>query len=181
MNGEEKNKKLANLLFSDVSSDISAIEKKYPERNLPKEAKITRFAPSPTGFVHIGGIFSALISERFAHKDGGIFFLRIEDTDKKREVAGGVDEIISAVSGFDIKYDEGPTPGGKEIGAYCPYFQSHRIKIYKTFAKKLLEDGLAYPCFCSDEELEKTRGEQEKEKIKPGYYGKWAKHRNFTF
>ena len=140
---------------------------------------MTRFAPSPTGFLHIGGIFTSLVSERTAHQSGGVFFLRLEDTDEKREEAGAEDLVLEGLKHFGIKYDEGITRGG-EIGSYGPYKQSERREIYATCVRHLLEKGLAYPCFCTSEELEASRKIQETEKVRTGYYGKWATCRNLS-
>lgn len=173
-----ENKEIAELLFPDVENSTEYYESKYPGRTLSKDSRVTRFGPSPTGFVHIGSLFAALVSERVAHQSNGIFYLRIEDTDKKREVNNGIKEITDALSKFSIKIDEGVTGEEKELGNYGPYKQSERKEVYQTFAKKLIVGGLAYPCFCSPEELEEARKAQEVKKIKPGYYGEWAKHRN---
>lgn len=173
--------KLAQLLFPDIDKAPEYYDEFYPKRNLPEGAKITRFAPSPTGFLHIGGLFAALISERMAHQSGGKFILRIEDTDKKREVENGVAKIIEGLKAFGIKIDEGYTDFDKEEGEYGPYKQSERAKIYQCFAKSLVEKGLAYPCFCSEETLAKIREEQEELKLLPGYHGKHALCRNLSF
>ena len=153
--------KLAELLFPHIDKTIEDYEAIYPQRDLGEEAKITRFAPSPTGFLHIGGLFAALISERIAHQSGGKFILRIEDTDKKREVDDGVSKIIEGLKSFGIQIDEGFVDFHKEEGDYGPYKQSQRAAIYQCFAKKLVEEGKAYPCFCSEETLAKIREEQE--------------------
>ena len=167
-------KKLANLLLPDVDSDISIYEKKYPERNINF---VTRFAPSPTGFIHIGSLYTAYISSVFAKKNNGIFYLRIEDTDQKRKVDNGIQNIISDLKNFDINIDESPIDGGK----YGPYIQSERKKIYLSYVKFLIEKGMAYPCFCTKEELDDVRSKQEKLKERTGYIGKWAKCRNLSF
>ncbi len=174
-------KKLSELLFPHIDKTIADYEVIYPKRNLGEEAKITRFAPSPTGFLHIGGLFASLISERIAHQSGGKFILRIEDTDKKREVDDGVSKIIEGLKAFGITIDEGFVDFDTESGDYGPYKQSERAAIYQCFAKKLVEDGMAYPCFCSEETLAKIREEQEAEKILPGYHGKHAYCRNLSF
>ena len=142
------NKKLAELLFSHIEKTPDDYEKMYPERDLPKGAKVTRFAPSPTGFLHIGGLFAAFVSERAARKSGGLFFLRIEDTDKKREVENGVTGIVEGLRNFGIQIDEGMMTETESIGNYGPYTQSMRKDIYQAYAKSLVEKGLAYPCFC---------------------------------
>ncbi|MBQ7499979.1 MAG: glutamate--tRNA ligase [Clostridia bacterium] len=166
--------KLAGLLFPDITKTPDDYEKMFPPRELPEGAKVTRFAPSPTGFVHFGSLFPSMVGERLAHQSGGIFYLRIEDTDSKREVKGAEADIINTYKIYDIIFDEGATADGGETGAYGPYRQSHRAEIYQTFAKKLVEEGKAYPCFCTEEELNAMRAEQEAEKITPGYFGKWA-------
>ncbi len=175
------NKKLAELLFGHITNTPEDIEKKYPRRNLPDSAKVTRFAPSPTGFLHIGGLFAAFVSERAARRSGGIFFLRIEDTDKKREVENGVTGIVKGLQAFGINIDEGMLTETESIGEYGPYTQSQRKDIYQVFAKALLEKGLAYPCFCTAEELDEIRKTQEQNKQNPGYYGSFAKCRDLTF
>lgn len=176
-----QNKQLADLLFPNIDKTPEYYESKYPERNLPQGAKVTRVAPSPTGFVHMGALFAAVIPERMAHQSGGVFFLRIEDTDKKREIEGGVSEIINSFEHYELKFDEGMTSETTEKGIYGPYKQSERKEIYQTFAKMLVEKGLAYPCFCSEEELNDIRAKQEGLKQNPGYYGQWAIHRNASF
>ncbi|OQB44533.1 MAG: Glutamate--tRNA ligase [Parcubacteria group bacterium ADurb.Bin159] len=153
------------------------IFKRYPKRKLPQGAMVTRIAPSPTGFMHIGSIYTALISERFAHQTNGVYFLRIEDTDKKREIKDAYKIIIESLDKFNLSPDEGEDINGKEKGNYGPYRQSKRKEIYKAFIKYLIEIGRAYPCFCTEEELEEMRREQEKLKVRTGYYGKWAKWR----
>jgi len=174
-------KKLASLLFGHIDRTVADYEQIYPKRNLGEEAKITRFAPSPTGFLHIGGLFASLISERIAHQSGGKFILRIEDTDKKREVDDGVSKIIEGLKAFGIMIDEGFVDFDTQSGDYGPYKQSERADIYQCFAKKLVEEGLAYPCFCSEETLAKIREEQEAEKILPGYHGKHAYCRKLSY
>lgn len=172
-------KDLANLIFPDAK-DISYYEEKYPERNLPEGAVVTRFAPSPTGFVHIGGLYQALVARTVAEKTGGVFFLRVEDTDQKREVENGVTGIVNSLKDFDMAPDEGMISDTEEIGNYGPYKQSLRKEIYQAYAKYLIEQGKAYPCFCTSEEVEEIRQKQESAKIRPGYYGVWAKCRNLT-
>lgn len=169
--------KLANLLFPDVTETPDDMEKRYPPRNLPEGAKVTRMAPSPTGFMHLGNLFGAITDERLAHQSGGIFMLRIEDTDKKREVEGGVETIISVFKKFGLNFDEGALADG-EIGNYGPYRQRQRADIYHVFAKKLVSEGKAYPCFCTEEELSAMREQQEAKGVNPGYYGEWAAWRN---
>ena len=177
----DQNKQLAELLFPHIDKNADYYENLYPQRNLPVGAKVTRFAPSPTGYLHTGALYAAMIPERMAHQSGGVFFLRIEDTDKKRELEGGVMEIISSLKSFDVVFDEGMTGENSEKGIYGPYKQSERKEIYQTFAKMLVEKGLAYPCFCSEEELNEIRAKQEELKQNPGYYGEWARHRNASF
>jgi glutamyl-tRNA synthetase len=170
--------KLAELLLPDTNVSTEEILDMYPKRSLPANAKVTRFAPSPTGFLHMGGLFAALISERLAHQSSGVFFLRIEDTDKKREIEGSITGIINSLNYFRISFDEGEIKPGKEIGEYGPYKQSERGHIYKAFVKELVKRGMAYPCFCSTEDLNGLRIRQKSEKQLTGYYGKWAKCRN---
>ena len=174
------NKDLAELLLPGVSSDIEYYEKKYPERNLKEGAVVTRFAPSPTGFVHMGSLFASFIEKKAANDSDGVFYLRIEDTDQKREVENGITGIINDLKNFDITIDEGMTSENTEIGNYGPYIQSQRKEIYQTYVKHLIEEGLAYPCFCSPEEIEETRQIQEKRKQRIGYYGRYAKCRRLT-
>lgn len=177
------NEKLAQLLFKDVKNDTQYYENLYKERNLPEGARVSRFAPSPTGFLHLGGLFAAMISRLTAKSTGGTFFLRIEDTDKKREIDDGVTAIIKGLNDFGIFADEGVTGYSTETGDYGPYQQSKRKDIYHCFAKKLVVEGLAYPCFCSEEELNNIRAEQEKDETAEikGYFGKWAKCRDLSF
>ena len=172
--------RLAELLFPDVERDADDYERLYPERKLPEGAKVTRIAPRPTGFIHLGNLYGALTDERLAHQSGGIFFLRIEDTDAKREVANGAEMIRACLRSFGLVFDEGALEGG-DRGAYGPYRQRERAHIYHAFAKKLVLEGKAYPCFCSEEELAEMRAEQEREKVNFGYYGKWAKYRDLPF
>ena len=174
------NKKLAELLFPDVVNTPEYYEEKYPYRKLPSKAQVTRMAPSPTGFIHLGNLYSALADERIAHKKGGVFYLRIEDTDAKRKVEGAVETIINVLKYFDIEFDEG---AGCEDGEnnYGPYFQRQRVEIYHTYVKNLVERGLAYPCFCEEDELAKVREQQDADKVLTGYYGKYATCRNLTY
>ncbi len=164
---------LAELLYPNIHTTPADMEMRFPKRNLPEGAKVTRFAPSPTGFVHFGSLFPSRVSERLAHQSGGIFYLRIEDTDAKREVAGAIENLIEVYRYYGIEFDEGATMDG-DHGAYGPYRQSERAEIYQTYAKDLVAQGKAYPCFCSEEELNTIRAEQESIKATPGYYGKWA-------
>ena len=172
-------KDLANLIFPDAK-EISYYEEKYPERNLPEGAIVTRFAPSPTGFVHIGGLYQGLIARKLASQTGGVFFLRIEDTDQKREVENGIIGIVNSLKDFGFEPDEGMISENEGKGNYGPYKQSQRKEIYQAYAKYLIEQGKAYPCFCTPEEVEEIRAKQEAAKIRPGYYGVWAKCRNVT-
>lgn len=174
-------KKLAELLFPDCSKTPEEYEAFYPPRALGEGARVTRFAPSPTGFLHIGGLFASLAAERAAHLSGGVFFLRIEDTDKKREVEDGVTGIIKGLESFHISFDEGMTGPVADRGVYAPYLQSRRAAIYASCAKRLVELGLAYPCFCGEAELQAIRAEQEAKKELPGYYGAYAKCRDLPF
>ncbi len=172
--------KLTNLIFKEELPELSQIFEKYPKRQLKEGAKVTRMAPSPTGFMHLGNLYAALTNERLAHLSDGVFYLRIEDTDQKREVEGGVEAIIKALGDFDVNFDEGATIDG-EIGIYGPYKQRQREKIYKAFAKKLMLEGKAYPCFCSEEDLNDIRKKQEEAKEDNiGYRGKWAKCRDLS-
>ena len=172
-------KDLANLIFPD-SKDISYYEEKYPRRDLKEGAIVTRFAPSPTGFVHIGGLYQSLIAKKVANQTGGVFFLRIEDTDQKREVENGITDIVNSLKDFGLEPDEGMISETDEKGNYGPYKQSKRKEIYQAYAKYLIEQGKAYPCFCTPEEVEVIRQKQEAAKIRPGYYGVWAKCRHLT-
>ncbi len=177
----DNNQKLAELLFPNVGT-VAELEEKFPQRNLPEGAKVTRFAPSPTGFLHIGGLFTAFVSVLAAKESKGISFLRIEDTDKKREVEDGVSGIIEGFRSFGIEFGEGVTGFNAEKGEYGPYVQSHRAEIYHTVAKQLVQQGLAYPCFCTEDELSALREKQEEEgAVIKGYFGKWAKCRDLTF
>ncbi len=170
-------KDLANLIFPDAK-EVSWYEEKYPKRNLPEGAQVVRYAPSPTGFVHIGGLYQSLIAKKLAKQTGGVFYVRIEDTDQKREIENGVEQILQALKDYDVSPDETVNADGSDLGNYGPYRQSKRKDIYQAYAKKLIEEGKAYPCFCTSEELEAIRGDQEKAKERTGYYGKWTKCRN---
>ena len=172
-------KDLAELIFPNAK-DISYYEEKYPERNLPEGAIVTRFAPSPTGFVHIGGLYQALVAIECAKRTNGVFFLRVEDTDQKREVENGVTGIVNSLIDFDMEPDEGMISDTEEKGEYGPYKQSLRKEIYQAYAKYLISQGKAYPCFCTPEDGEEIRKKQEEAKIRPGYYGVWAKCRNLS-
>ncbi len=172
-------KDLAELIFPNAK-DISYYEEKYPERDLKEGAIVTRFAPSPTGFVHIGGLYQSLIARKLATQTDGVFFLRVEDTDQKREVENGISGIVQALNDFGIIPDEGMISETEGKGNYGPYRQSQRKEIYQSYAKYLISQGKAYPCFCTPEEGEEIRAKQEAAKIRPGYYGVWAKCRNIT-
>ena len=166
-------KDLANLIFPNVKP-VEYYEEKYPKRNLKEGAIVTRYAPSPTGFVHIGGLYQSLIAKKLADQTEGVFFLRVEDTDQKREVENGVAGIVKALKDFNMLPDEGMIDEENEIGNYGPYKQSLRKEIYQAYAKDLIEKHLAYPCFDSPEELDQMRKKQEEAKVRPGYYGVWA-------
>lgn len=172
-------KKIADLIFKDVDKTTEYYENLYPARDLPEGARVTRFAPSPTGYLHFGGLYASFASKLTAESTGGVFMLRIEDTDKKREVEDGVSGIVKGLEAFGVTPDEGVTGFDCENGQYGPYTQSHRREIYRTFAKKLMEEGKAYPCFCTPEDLDEIRAQQENEDIK-GYYGSYAKCRDLT-
>ncbi len=172
-------KELADLIFPDAKP-IEYYEKMYPERNLPEDAIVTRFAPSPTGFTHIGSLYQSLCSRMAATKTHGVYFLRIEDTDQKREVKNATNDLIRDLKDFDIVADEGMISEDEWEGNYGPYKQSLRKDIYDSFAKYMLEMGKAYPCFCTAEENEEARKKQEAAGIRPGYYGVWAKCRNIS-
>ena len=170
-------KALAQLLFPDVTDTPEMLEERYPHRELPEGAVVTRMAPSPTGFVHLGNLVMGLTAERMAHQSGGILFLRVEDTDAKREVPGAVEILINTLKHYGIQFDEGATIDG-DNGNYDPYRQRQRAPIYHVYAKKLVEEGMAYPCFCTEEELSAMRQQQEANKETTGYYGKYAMWRD---
>ena len=153
------NLKLAEVLFPHIDKTPAFYEERYPARPLPEGARVTRFAPSPTGFLHLGGLFAAMVAAGTAHTSGGVFYLRIEDTDKKREVEGGISGIIDGLARFGIVPDEGRISETEDKGDYGPYRQSERKEIYQCFAKELVKKGLAYPCFCTDEEIAQIRQE----------------------
>lgn len=173
-------KNLSEILYPNISKTVSDWEEVYPKRNLKEGVFVTRFAPSPTGFIHIGGIYTAVAEERLAHQSGGVYMLRIEDTDKNREKDNGVNEIVDSLAQFGLVHDEGVFNDGEEKGDYGPYMQSNRIDIYHSFAKHLVSVGRAYPSFATSEELDVIRKEQEASKVKPGYYGVWAKDRELS-
>ena len=164
---------LADLLFPNVTETPDEVQARFPKRQLPEGAVVTRMAPSPTGFVHLGNLVQGMISERMAHQSGGVLFLRVEDTDAKREVPGAVEVLINSLEHYNIKFDEGATIDG-DNGLYGPYRQRQRASIYHVFAKKLVSEGKAYPCFCTEEELTAMREAQEAAKENFGYYGKYA-------
>lgn len=172
---------LAELLLPNIQKTPDYYENLYPERNLPEGARVTRVAPSPTGYLHLGVLFTSLVNRITATSSGGIFFTRIEDTDKKREVAGGIEDIIDGLQRFGITIDEGFISGNEQKGDYGPYQQSRRAEIYQTYVKDLIKKGLAYPCFCTAEELEAVRKVQEENKIRTGYHGEYARHRDITY
>lgn len=172
---------LADLLLPNITKEPEYYESRYPARNLPEGARVTRIAPSPTGYLHLGTLFAALVNRITATSSGGVFYTRIEDTDKKREIEGGIEDIIDGLNRFGIQIDEGFFSGTNQKGEYGPYKQSERAEIYQTYVKKLIKEGLAYPCFCTAEELEEVRNIQENRKIRTGYHGEWAKHRNITY
>ncbi len=174
------NKELANLMYPSVNKTINDYETIYPERNIDDKAVVSRFAPSPTGFVHMGSLLTAFVSNKAARDTNGIFYLRIEDTDGKRSVENGIEGIINDLNAFNIEIDEGAISDNEEIGNYGPYIQSKRIDIYNTFAKWLVENDYAYPCFCSEEDISEIRKIQESKKDRIGYYGKYAKCRFLT-
>lgn len=164
---------LADLLFPDVTATPEELEERFPQRNLPEGAVVTRMAPSPTGFVHLGNLVQGMISERMAHRSNGVLFLRVEDTDAKREVPGAVEVLIESLKHYNIRFDEGATIDG-DSGSYGPYRQRQRADIYHVYAKKLVSEGKAYPCFCTEEELTAMREKQEANKETTGYYGPYA-------
>ena len=163
---------LANYIFPEITETIADLEAKYPARKLPVGAEVTRFAPSPTGFLHLGSLFTSLVAHKVAKDTGGVFYLRLEDTDTKREVEGSGDELVRQLAYFGIDPKEGYL--GHDVGEYGPYKQSERAYIYKVCIKELMKKGRAYPCFCSAEQLEETRQIQEAMKEIPGYYGDYA-------
>ena len=168
---------LAELLFPNVTETPDEVESRFPQRQLAEGAVVTRMAPSPTGFVHLGNLVQGMISERMAHQSGGVLFLRVEDTDAKREVPGAVEILIDTLKHYGIQFDEGATHDG-DSGSYGPYRQRQRAAIYHVFAKKLVSEGKAYPCFCTEEELAAIREQQEANKETTGYYGKYAMWRD---
>ena len=174
------NKELADLIYPNINKTVEDYEKMYPKRNLKEGAVVSRFAPSPTGFVHMGSLLTTLIERKIPDETDGVFYLRIEDTDQKRSVENGIQGIVNDLKNFDIKIDEGVIGEHEQIGNYGPYIQSERKEIYECFAKSLIEKGLAYPCFCTPEELDETRNLQELNKERIGYYGSFAKCRDLS-
>lgn len=175
-----ENEKLAQLLFPEIEKTPDDYEAMYPARDLPEGAKVTRLGPSPTGFIHLGNLYGAFVDERLAHQSDGTFFLRIEDTDDKRYVEGAVEIIVNSLRFFGINFDEGASLTG-DTGNYGDYTQSKRGPIYQCYAKKLVEEGLAYPCFLTEEEITEIRAGQEANKENPGIYGKYARCRDLSF
>ena len=173
-------KELAQLLFPDIDKSTDYYENLYPPRNLKEGARVTRFAPSPTGFLHLGNLFACSVAYKTAKTTGGVFYVRVEDTDQKRKVEGAVEVMLQGLKTYGITADEGVMPDGSQKGDYGPYIQSQRKEIYQTYAKWLVEQGLAYPCFCSADDLEALRQQQENDDIK-GYYGKYAKCRDLSY
>lgn len=176
----DNNMAMAELLFADIKKTPEDYESKYPARNLKEGAKVTRFAPSPTGFLHVGSLFAAFVSQRAAKATDGVFYLRVEDTDKKREVENGVTGIVEGLNDFGIVPDEGMINETESTGAYAPYIQSRRTHIYQAYVKQLVQQGMAYPCFMTEEEAAEIREKQEHDKELPGIYGKYAKYRDIT-
>ena len=174
----DKTLKMENILFKEELKTPEYYDELYPKRDVKEGVKVTRLAPSPTGYLHLGTLYMSLVNRVAAGREG-IFYVRIEDTDKKREIEGGVQNLLEGLKDFGIEIDEGYTIDG-EKGEYGPYKQSMRGKIYRAFAKRLVEKGLAYPCFCTPEELEEIRAEQDRDKLRTGYYGKYARHRDIT-
>lgn len=174
------NVKLANLLFPDIDKTPEYYEELFPQRNLKEGARVTRFAPSPTGFLHFGNLFTCIVAYTTAKNTDGVFYVRVEDTDQKRKVEGAIGSMLKSLSVYGVVADEGVVGEDEEKGIYGPYYQSKRKEIYQTYAKNLVEQGLAYPCFCSAEDLEELRAKQENEDIK-GYYGKYAKCRDLSY
>ena len=172
------NKELADLMFPNVTKTIEDYEKEYPKRDLPEGAVVSRYAPSPTGFVHMGNMLSCFIENKIPQQTNGVFYLRIEDTDQKRKIEGGIDNIVNAMRMLGLKYNEGIISETEQKGNYGPYIQSKRKDIYDTFIKYLIEEGMAYPCFCNAEQLEEIRENQKDTKTRIGYYGKYAKCRD---
>ena len=174
------NKELANLMYPNVNETIDDYEKKYPKRNLPEGAVVSRYAPSPTGFVHMGNMLSCFIENKLPQQTNGVFYLRIEDTDQKREIENGIDNIVNAIKTLGLDYQEGVISKDVQQGEYGPYIQSERKGIYDVFAKHMIENDMAYPCFCTEEDLTEIREHQQENKFRIGYYGNFAKCRDLT-
>ena len=171
------NKEYADILLPGVKHTWKEYEEMYPERDLPQGAIVTRYAPSPTGLPHMGNLFQAFVSKVFSDQTSGVFYLRIEDTDTERSIENGIEKILEALKPFNIEFSEGAISQTDYKGDYGPYIQSKREDIYKAYAKKLIEEDLAYASFASKEELDEIRREQEISKQRLGYYGRWAKDR----
>jgi glutamyl-tRNA synthetase len=178
MRNEKENIEISKLLFPDIKQTREDIFKKYPKRELKESQLVLRFAPSPTGFIHIGNIYTSLVGYILTKQTDGVFILRIEDTDKKREVKDGISQIVDGLEYFGIQFNEGMINENESEGKYGPYIQSERMDIYKVFAKELVSMGNAYPCFCTTQELEEIRVKQNEQGCRTGYFGKWAKWRN---
>jgi len=176
MRTKEQNEQLAQLLFPEVRDCPEDVLSRYPERET--KGMVLRFAPSPTGFMHIGNVYTGLVCTKLANQTEGVSILRIEDTDKGREIKNGTTQIVTGLKGFGVEFDEGMVNETEENGEYGPYLQSERLDIYKVFAKDLVSKGYAYPCFMKEEELEEMRKKQEALKVATGSYGKWAKWRD---
>ena len=174
------NNELADLIFPNITKTIEDYDKEYPERNLDKSAIVTRYAPSPTGFIHIGALLASFTGCTYAKQTNGVFYLRIEDTDTKRTVENGISEIINGLKEFEVTFDEGPISETESVGNYGPYIQSERREIYQAFVKHLIKEGKAYPCFCSQNEIDEIRKEQERSKSRIGYYGSYARCRDMS-
>ena len=172
--------KLANAMFPNITKTPADYEEQFPQRQLAEGARVTRIAPSPTGYLHLGTFFTSMVNRMTADSTGGLFFFRLEDTDKKREVEGGADDILKGMNDFGLTIDEGFVAPGEIKGAYGPYQQSQRAEIYHAYVKTLVEQNLAYPCFCSEEARQAAREQQEAAKDRTGYYGKYAICRNLT-
>ena len=178
MTKEQESIDISQLLFPDIKESVKDILKRYPKRDIKQGELILRFAPSPTGFIHIGNIYTSLVGYILTKRSNGVFILRIEDTDKVREVKDGISQIVEGLQNFGIQFDEGMVNEKESKGEYGPYIQSERKDIYKIFAKDLVSKGLAYPCFCTTQELEDIRKEQTNSGCRTGYFGKWAKWRD---
>ena len=172
--------KLADTLFPDVTHTPEDFEALYPPRTLKEGARVTRIAPSPTGYLHLGVLFTAMVDRLTAKATDGVFYFRLEDTDKKREIEGGAEDILEGLNAYGVTIDEGFVAPGEVRGRYGPYQQSERAEIYHAYVKSLVLQGLAYPCFCTPEDLDTIRGEQERRKLRTGYYGTFARCRSLT-